>query len=116
MVTGADQVCPVVLELTCGPAPVTAICALGAFSAKLPLPTAAGSVMGADQALAAGGHRRTRSRSRASPPRVRACVADQSYDVGSHPNCRSQSRIALSSASGVQRCAIAPGWQALQYA
>src|ERR1700689_4212309 len=53
IVTGADHVCPVVLELTCGPIPVTAICAPDAFSAKLPLPTAAGSVIGADQVLAA---------------------------------------------------------------
>ncbi len=53
IVTGADQVCPVVLELTCGPVPVAAICAPDAFSANLPLPTAAGSVIGADQALAA---------------------------------------------------------------
>jgi hypothetical protein len=52
-VTGADQVLPLALELTCGPVPVTAICAPEAFSANAALPTPAGSVMGADQVLAA---------------------------------------------------------------
>src|ERR1700733_10479317 len=52
-VTGADQVCPLVLELTWGPVPVTAICAPDAFSAKLALPTPAGNATGADHVLAA---------------------------------------------------------------
>src|ERR1700733_9467966 len=52
-VTGADQVCPLVLELTWGPVPVTAICATDAFSAKLALPTPAGNATGADHVLAA---------------------------------------------------------------
>jgi len=61
----------VVLELTCGPVPVTAICAPDAFSAKLPLPTAAGSAIGADQRTDHQDHRRPghrRTRRPADPP------------------------------------------------
>jgi hypothetical protein len=55
------------------------------------------------------------NRSCASPPRRRACVRDQSYDVGTRPYRERHSCIAARTRSRVQRRSIAPGWQALQY-
>jgi hypothetical protein len=52
----------------------------------------------------------------ASPPRRRACVLDQSYDVGGRSYLARQSHIAASTPSRVQRASMAPGWHALQYA
>ena len=64
----------------------------------------------------AEGHSPSANRACAPPPRRSACVRDQSYDDGSWPQQSSQSRIAASTLSRVQRRSIAPGWQALQYA
>ena len=61
------------------------------------------------------GQSRAWNRSSASPPRLRACVRDQSVDDGGLPyRCR-HSCIASRTQSRVRVGAIAPGWQLLQY-
>jgi hypothetical protein len=60
------------------------------------------------------GQSRDRNRSSASPPRLRACVRDQSVDEGGLPYRRRHSCIAPRTHSRVRMAAIAPGWQPLQ--
>ena len=62
------------------------------------------------------GQSRARNRSSASPPRLRACVRDQSVDEGGLPYRWRHSYIAPRTQSRVRVGAIAPGWQLLQYA
>ena len=60
------------------------------------------------------GQSRARNRSNGSPPRVRACVRDQSVDEGALPYRWRHSCIASRTQSRVWVGAIAPGWQLLQ--
>jgi hypothetical protein len=60
------------------------------------------------------GQSRARNRSSASPPRLRACVRDQSVDEGGRPYRWRHSCIAPRTHSRVRVGAIAPGWQPLQ--
>jgi len=62
------------------------------------------------------GQSRARNRSSASPPRLLACVRDQSVDEGGLPYRWYHWCIASRTQSRVRVGAIAPGWQRLQYA